>query len=73
MRPIYAHRNDTIPSGYFKRFLKMIEEDSEEFFIQTRMRRPVYDKLLRLLRNDLKRKSIRAPVSAECRLTITLY
>ena len=71
VRPLNLDRNYT---GYFNTtFLKMKAIDLEEFFIQTRMRRPEYDLLLELVKGDLSKSSMREPISAECRLAVTLW
>lgn len=46
--------------------------DPEEFFAQTRMTRQNYDLLLSLIQDDLRKKSMRRPIGAECRLALTL-
>lgn len=59
--------------GYFKAcFLKIKECDNEDFFKHTRMNRKIYDLLLNILKEDLKKYSQRPSIEPECRLAVTL-
>ena len=60
-----------ILSNVFKN--EICRADEEDFFVLTRMSRPVYDLLINLLEKDLEKFSIRTPKSPECRLAITLW
>lgn len=71
VRPLNLDRDI---AGYFNTtFLPMKIMDLEEFFIQTRMPRAVYDRLLNLVQENLTKNSIRPAISYECRLAITLW
>lgn len=59
--------------GYFVSvFEKAKQMDSEIFFKNTRMRRPVYDLFLNLMKDRLQKMSNRPPLSPEFRLAVTL-
>lgn len=57
---------------YYKVFKKIKSTDPEEFFAQTRMNQHTYDLLLTLIGDQLRKRSIRRPISVECRLAVTL-
>lgn len=59
--------------GFFNTLFKVIkEEDDVHFRKATRMGVKQYKLLLTLLEKKLTKKSIRKPISAECRLIVTL-
>lgn len=68
IRPI---NKDWSNNGYFqKHFLKIKNMDSEQLFLHTRMTRPVYEILYKLVANSLRKFGQR--IHPEERLSLTL-
>lgn len=66
------HRDRAI-NGFFEKNVERMKRDDEEQFLKcTRMSVETFNCIFNLLKDKLTKTSIRRPISAECRLFLTL-